>query len=247
MWKCVWYSSRFGCKMFWPSIKSLRHRLAYTGAWPGAHAVAACFARWGGAEKKQRLWTCSQSCSTLISPVTGVNRRICHRKSLSECFLKLRRSNLNTVWWYKDRTRSNRWICSVSAERLGFRIVTCRTGKMSLPPDACNGTAADLSSAEEELYDYQMHTRMCKKIAQLTKVGHQKHIAQPGHRRRYTFTIHTMITEYLSWLWCGLRERFTCKYNTHRLACKMYVWTLVYTWIVPKTHITYCTTCLNIL
>ncbi|KAI5607329.1 protein FAM184B isoform X1, partial [Silurus asotus] len=48
--------------------------------------------------------------------------------------------------------------------------VTSSTGKMSLPPDACNGTAADFSSAEEELYDYQMHTRMCKKIAQLTKV-----------------------------------------------------------------------------
>ncbi|XP_060772834.1 protein FAM184B isoform X1 [Neoarius graeffei] len=48
--------------------------------------------------------------------------------------------------------------------------MTSSSWKMSLPPDACNGTAADFSSVEEELYDYQMHTRMCKKIAQLTKV-----------------------------------------------------------------------------
>ncbi|KAG7314032.1 hypothetical protein KOW79_022528 [Hemibagrus wyckioides] len=48
--------------------------------------------------------------------------------------------------------------------------MTSSSGKMSLPPDACNGTAADFSGIEEELYDYQMHTRMCKKIAQLTKV-----------------------------------------------------------------------------
>ncbi|KAK3523143.1 hypothetical protein QTP86_020198 [Hemibagrus guttatus] len=47
--------------------------------------------------------------------------------------------------------------------------MTSSSGKMSLPPDACNGTAADFSGIEEELYDYQMHTRMCKKIAQLTK------------------------------------------------------------------------------
>ncbi|KAF4071543.1 hypothetical protein AMELA_G00274530 [Ameiurus melas] len=48
--------------------------------------------------------------------------------------------------------------------------MTSSSGKMSLPLDACNGTAADFSSVEDELYDYQMHTRMCKKIAQLTKV-----------------------------------------------------------------------------
>ncbi|KTF88757.1 hypothetical protein cypCar_00019839 [Cyprinus carpio] len=38
---------------------------------------------------------------------------------------------------------------------------------------ACNGTAiADIPkvNVEQELYDYQMHTKMCKKIAQLTKV-----------------------------------------------------------------------------
>ncbi|XP_016411200.1 protein FAM184B-like [Sinocyclocheilus rhinocerous] len=51
------------------------------------------------------------------------------------------------------------------------------SGKMNQPPGgsgACNGTAiADIPSgvnAEQELYDYQMHTKMCKKIAQLTKV-----------------------------------------------------------------------------
>lgn len=46
-------------------------------------------------------------------------------------------------------------------------------GKMTQPPGggACNGTAvADPSNVEQELYDYQMHTKMCKKIAQLTKV-----------------------------------------------------------------------------
>ncbi|XP_026872353.2 protein FAM184B isoform X2 [Electrophorus electricus] len=44
------------------------------------------------------------------------------------------------------------------------------SGKISQPPGACNGTAADFSNMEKELYDYQMHTKMCKKIAQLTKV-----------------------------------------------------------------------------
>ncbi|XP_043094212.1 protein FAM184B isoform X1 [Puntigrus tetrazona] len=51
------------------------------------------------------------------------------------------------------------------------------SGKMNQPPGgsgACNGTAiADIPSGvnvEQELYDYQMHTKMCKKIAQLTKV-----------------------------------------------------------------------------
>ncbi|XP_073720433.1 protein FAM184B isoform X1 [Misgurnus anguillicaudatus] len=46
-------------------------------------------------------------------------------------------------------------------------------GKMTQPTGsgACNGTAgADPSNVEQELYDYQMHTKMCKKIAQLTKV-----------------------------------------------------------------------------
>ncbi|XP_032419608.1 protein FAM184B isoform X3 [Xiphophorus hellerii] len=33
-----------------------------------------------------------------------------------------------------------------------------------------NGTAAELATIEQELYDYQMHSKMCKKIAQLTKV-----------------------------------------------------------------------------
>lgn len=39
---------------------------------------------------------------------------------------------------------------------------------------ACNGTAiADIPNVivEKEMYDYQMHTKMCKKIAQLTKVS----------------------------------------------------------------------------
>ena len=45
------------------------------------------------------------------------------------------------------------------------------SGKTSQPPGACNGSAAEFSGVEQELYDYQMHTKMCKKIAQLTKVG----------------------------------------------------------------------------
>ncbi|KPP71154.1 protein FAM184B-like [Scleropages formosus] len=44
------------------------------------------------------------------------------------------------------------------------------SGKTAQPSGACNGTAADLPNIEQELYDYQMHTKMCKKIAQLTKV-----------------------------------------------------------------------------
>lgn len=43
----------------------------------------------------------------------------------------------------------------------------------SMKSGACNGTAvADIPkvNVEQELYDYQMHTSMCKKIAQLTKV-----------------------------------------------------------------------------
>lgn len=35
---------------------------------------------------------------------------------------------------------------------------------------AVNGTAADFANIDQELYDYQMHNKMCKKIAQLTKV-----------------------------------------------------------------------------
>lgn len=33
-----------------------------------------------------------------------------------------------------------------------------------------NGTAADFANIDQELNDYQMHNKMCKKIAQLTKV-----------------------------------------------------------------------------
>ncbi|XP_067297793.1 protein FAM184B isoform X2 [Pseudorasbora parva] len=50
------------------------------------------------------------------------------------------------------------------------------SGKMNQPSGgsgACNGTAiADIPNVnvEQEMYDYQMHTKMCKKIAQLTKV-----------------------------------------------------------------------------
>lgn len=44
------------------------------------------------------------------------------------------------------------------------------SGKATQSSGACNGTAADFPNIEQELYDYQMHTKMCKKIAQLTKV-----------------------------------------------------------------------------
>ncbi|XP_071779377.2 LOW QUALITY PROTEIN: protein FAM184B [Centroberyx gerrardi] len=46
-------------------------------------------------------------------------------------------------------------------------------GKAVQPPgpgSAVNGTAAEFPNIEQELYDYQMHSKMCKKIAQLTKV-----------------------------------------------------------------------------
>lgn len=39
------------------------------------------------------------------------------------------------------------------------------------PGSALNGTAAEFPNIEQELYDYQMHSKMCKKIAQLTKVS----------------------------------------------------------------------------
>ncbi|KAG7485047.1 hypothetical protein JOB18_002123 [Solea senegalensis] len=38
------------------------------------------------------------------------------------------------------------------------------------PGSAVNGTAAEFQNIEQELYDDQMHSKMCKKIAQLTKV-----------------------------------------------------------------------------
>uniref|UniRef100_A0A8C6K7N5 Family with sequence similarity 184 member B n=1 Tax=Nothobranchius furzeri TaxID=105023 RepID=A0A8C6K7N5_NOTFU len=38
------------------------------------------------------------------------------------------------------------------------------------PGSTVNGTAAEFTNIEQELYDYQMHSKMCKKIAQLTKV-----------------------------------------------------------------------------
>ncbi|XP_015199437.2 protein FAM184B isoform X1 [Lepisosteus oculatus] len=44
------------------------------------------------------------------------------------------------------------------------------SNKTTQPGGACNGTAADYTNIEQELYDYQMHMKMCKKIAQLTKV-----------------------------------------------------------------------------
>lgn len=52
------------------------------------------------------------------------------------------------------------------------------SGKINQSPGggscACNGTSiADIPNVivEKEMYDYQMHTKMCKKIAQLTKVS----------------------------------------------------------------------------
>lgn len=38
------------------------------------------------------------------------------------------------------------------------------------PGSTVNGTAAELATIEQELYDNQLHSKMCKKIAQLTKV-----------------------------------------------------------------------------
>ncbi|XP_076150172.1 protein FAM184B [Alosa pseudoharengus] len=52
------------------------------------------------------------------------------------------------------------------------------------PTGACNGTAADFNNVEQELYDYQMHTKMCKKIAQLTKVEERDQRSQEEHAER---------------------------------------------------------------
>lgn len=47
-------------------------------------------------------------------------------------------------------------------------------GKAAQPPgppgSTVNGTAADFANIDQELCDFQMHNKMCKKIAQLTKV-----------------------------------------------------------------------------
>lgn len=56
---------------------------------------------------------------------------------------------------------------------LGGFIMASGAGKAAQPPgpgSAVNGTAAEFPNIEQELYDYQMHNKMCKKIAQLTKV-----------------------------------------------------------------------------
>ncbi|XP_030644187.1 protein FAM184B [Chanos chanos] len=58
------------------------------------------------------------------------------------------------------------------------------SGKMTQPGGACNGTAADFSNVEQELYDYQMHTKMCKKIAQLTKAEEREQKAEEEHAER---------------------------------------------------------------
>lgn len=97
---------------------------------------------------------------------------VCYNLS-ANVFLKLKNAVVEIP---RSKLRSAP-ICDLSAYSKGSldsSVMTSSSGKMSLPPDACNGTAADFSSVEEELYDYQMHTRMCKKIAQLTKVG-QRH------------------------------------------------------------------------
>ncbi|XP_041131660.1 protein FAM184B-like isoform X2 [Polyodon spathula] len=44
------------------------------------------------------------------------------------------------------------------------------SSKISQPGGTCNGIPADYPNIEQELYDYQMHMKMCKKVAQLTKV-----------------------------------------------------------------------------
>ncbi|KAK9540185.1 hypothetical protein VZT92_002654 [Zoarces viviparus] len=52
-------------------------------------------------------------------------------------------------------------------------MASAGAGKAAQPPgpgSAVNGTAAEFPNIEQELYDYQMHGKMCKKIAQLTKV-----------------------------------------------------------------------------
>ncbi|XP_039607480.1 protein FAM184B isoform X1 [Polypterus senegalus] len=45
-----------------------------------------------------------------------------------------------------------------------------RCGKTSQSGGTCNGTSAEYPGIEQDLYDYQMHMKMCKKVAQLTKV-----------------------------------------------------------------------------
>lgn len=53
-------------------------------------------------------------------------------------------------------------------------MASAGAGKAAQPPgppgSSVNGTAAEFANIEPELYDYKMHGKMCKKIAQLTKV-----------------------------------------------------------------------------
>lgn len=58
-------------------------------------------------------------------------------------------------------------------EEGGCSMMASGAGKAAQPPgpgSAVNGTAAEFPNIEQELYDDQMHNKMCKKIAQLTKV-----------------------------------------------------------------------------
>lgn len=62
-------------------------------------------------------------------------------------------------------------------------------GKAAQPPgpgSAVNGTAAEFTNIEQELYDDQMHSKMCKKIAQLTKVRAAGGLCNRGEARRRT-------------------------------------------------------------
>lgn len=73
-------------------------------------------------------------------------------------------------------------VCVCDRERF---IMASGAGKAAQPPgpgSAVNGTAAEFANIEQELYDYQMHSKMCKKIAQLTKVRPAGDTE--GHRER---------------------------------------------------------------
>ncbi|XP_029914086.1 protein FAM184B [Myripristis murdjan] len=78
-------------------------------------------------------------------------------------------------------------------------------GKAAQPPgpgSAVNGTAADFPNIEQELYDYQMHSKMCKKIAQLTKViyslntkNEEQEVALQALNRAHQEELHRIIMD----------------------------------------------------
>ena len=75
-------------------------------------------------------------------------------------------------------------VCDSPLREVPFAMAS-GAGKAAQPPgppgSTVNGTAADFANIDQELNDYQMHNKMCKKIAQLTKVRTGRGAPPAGH------------------------------------------------------------------